>query len=300
MEKYMEEAIGWADRCKPKDARIPKVGAIIAIGDKVIGRGRRGSGEQGDDDHAELEAINEVEDRRQLPEATLYTTLEPCTPEVRTEGLKCCTELILRYKFQKVFIGTLDPNQGVTGKGLLRLQENNVDVELFPHALAQKIRAINVDFIRSQQMLGATFLAPKNRDVLPTTTTRGRHTIRIRCNNPPTDKDYLFLSRNGLYWPQPGPFRPVALNEWEIDAHFGTTGEHGLHIGSANELGKILIDYYRSVIRSNLQRYDTITKTYKLDYRQYVALLGGDYFGIPMAGLGKGLLAECSVVVKLT
>ncbi len=42
--ELMREAIDWADGCKPKYDHIPKVGAIIAIGRKVIGRVVAGRG----------------------------------------------------------------------------------------------------------------------------------------------------------------------------------------------------------------------------------------------------------------
>ena len=41
-DKFMNEAIEWAAGCNPIKDAIPKVGAIIAIGSEVIGRGRRG------------------------------------------------------------------------------------------------------------------------------------------------------------------------------------------------------------------------------------------------------------------
>ena len=44
--KFMEMAIKWADGCHPIKESIPKVGAIIAVGQQVIGRGRRGTGEE--------------------------------------------------------------------------------------------------------------------------------------------------------------------------------------------------------------------------------------------------------------
>src|SRR5271165_7413050 len=108
----MNKAIALSEKCEPTADRIPRVGAVIAISKTVIGRGHRGTGKAGDDDHAELVAINKVDDKTQLPEATLYTTLEPCTKEVRTEPLNCCTELITQHGIKKVFIGILDPNQG--------------------------------------------------------------------------------------------------------------------------------------------------------------------------------------------
>jgi pyrimidine deaminase RibD-like protein len=48
--------------------------------------------------------------------------------------------LIIQYQIRQVFVGVLDPNQGVTGKGLLRLQEAGVEVALFPHDLCKEIR----------------------------------------------------------------------------------------------------------------------------------------------------------------
>ena len=160
--KFMKLAIVWAGGCQPIKKSIPKVGAIIAVGDVAIGRGRRDTGEVGDDDHAEVNALKKVEDKSLLTKATLYTTLEPCTIHVRSNPLDCCTEQILQHKINRVFVGILDPNQGVTGKGLLRLQDAGVDVVLFPHELSQQIRVQNRDFILSQQSLTATILAPKN------------------------------------------------------------------------------------------------------------------------------------------
>jgi pyrimidine deaminase RibD-like protein len=117
-QKHMGEAIALADQCLPIADRIPKVGAVIAIGETVIGKGHRGTGEPTDDDHAEKMALDGVVERKQLPTATLYTTLEPCTPDVRSKPLTCSTELIAHAEIKRVFIGILDPNQGVRGKGL--------------------------------------------------------------------------------------------------------------------------------------------------------------------------------------
>ena len=119
-EELMAEAIFLSEQCKPVADRIPRVGAVIAVGGVIIGQGRRG--DRDSDDHAEKVALAGVANRKQLPGATVYTTLEPCTKEVRSDGENCCTELIKDAKVKKVFIGILDPNQGVRGKGFWEFQ----------------------------------------------------------------------------------------------------------------------------------------------------------------------------------
>jgi pyrimidine deaminase RibD-like protein len=55
---------------------------------------------------------------------------------------------LVRAKVKKVYVGILDPNQGVCGKGVLELQDHNIEVELFPPVLAQQIRIQNDPFIQ--------------------------------------------------------------------------------------------------------------------------------------------------------
>ena len=297
MEKYevdfMEEAITWADGCRPIKESIPKVGAVIAVGKDVLDRGRRGTGVEGDDKHAELDAIDKVKDKSRLTEATLYTTLEPCTARVRTKPLESCTEQIQQYQIKRVFVGILDPNQGVTGKGLWRLQDSGVEVVLFPHELSRKVRAQNVAFIRSQQTLGATIVSPINGEELRTYESGGKCSIRFKCLNPPGPDTYLFDYQGGLYWPQPGPFREIESGVWEIDANIGSTGKHSLQLVTADSLGTALIRYYRKVVDLNRNRRASLRD--KID----MSLLGGDYPGIEMNGLPKGLRFEAAVNVTV-
>ncbi len=296
--KLMNEAIDWADKCSPSKESIPKVGAVIAIGDTVIGRGRRGTGIEGDDDHAEHVALKGVKDRTQLPKATLYTTLEPCTPEVRTRGLECCTELILQNEIRKVFVGILDPNQGVTGKGLWKLQHRGVEVALFPHDLAMKIRSQNAAFIRSQETLGATIISPKNGDSLKIYETGKdcKQTIRVKCINEPGTNNYLLIFHGGLCWPQPGLFQPAGERIWEIDAYFGSTGDHMLYLVTANNLGRTLVDYYQKVVESNRE----LRKKLRVkEFHGAIELLSSDYTGIQMNGLPKGFQREASLALTI-
>jgi diaminohydroxyphosphoribosylaminopyrimidine deaminase/5-amino-6-(5-phosphoribosylamino)uracil reductase len=102
------------------------VGAVLVHEDRIIGEGwhKRFGGP-----HAEVEAIASVKegDRHLIERATLFVTLEPCCHFGKTPP---CTELILSKNIKKVVIGTSDPNPLVEGKGLSRLAEQGVEIEL--------------------------------------------------------------------------------------------------------------------------------------------------------------------------
>lgn len=291
--RFMREAITWASACHPKKSSIPKVGAIIAVREKVLGRGRRGTGEMGDDQHAEFNALGQIADKSALAGATLYTTLEPCTPPVRSKPLESCTELILQHEIGKVFVGMLDPNQGVTGKGLWRLQDAGVEVALFPHGLSQEVRAQNAAFIRSQQTLCAAIISPRDGDELRTYESGGKYAVRFKSSNPPGSNTYLLIYRGGSYWPASGPFREVEPGVWEIDAQFGSTGDHVLQLVTAGDLAEALVRYYRKITAQNVNRRE------KLRGKVDASALGGDYPGIEMNGLPKGFQLEASVAVTV-
>lgn len=299
---HMEEAITWAKDCKPCRPDIPMVGAIIAIGKKVIGRGRRGTGKEGDDDHAEMKAIAEVEDRSMLARATIYTTLEPCTPEVRSRPYHCCTELIRQAGANKVFIGILDPNQGVRGKGLWELQDRGIEVELFPPELAKEVRVLNNAFIVSQRQLGLEITSPLHGESLPTYKTQGAWAIKGKYVNPPgQDVFALVVGPSGHFAPQPHPLEQDGDGKnWKTTVYFGRTGQHTIYIVKANDLGVALVNYYRKVIRSNEDRMKKIRGMLKVtgdEEERFLRQLPGIYQAIEMNRLPKGLEVQDRIEV---
>ena len=179
----------------------------------------------------------------------------------------------------------------------MRLQEAGIEVVLFPHDLSKQIRAINAPFIRSQQTLCAIIVSPTTGEVLRTYDSHGKHPVRFKCRNPPGPNTYLLIYTNGSYWPQPGPFRQIEQGLWEIDAYFGTTGEFALHLVTSGELGNGLVRYYRKVVQQNRDRRERLRQ--KLRGELDLAILGGDYPGIEMNALPKGLQLEASVAVKV-
>ncbi len=290
----MKRAIAELEKCNPADPkRIPKVGAVIAIGDKVVAAAYRG-----EHDHAEKLAIDQLDPRRDLSKATVYTTLEPCTHGVRRKAGDSCTDRLVRMQVKKVMIGILDPNQGVCGKGLLQLQEAKIEVELFPHDLAQRIRQLNDQFIQAQKALGIRITSPENGAEFRGTNCRVRGTFI----NPPGDNVIAITYIGGQWWPQLSPVRviPERDNEWEVDINFGIPQPHKVYIVRANELGMELVDYFRKMV---FERDRAILKTaavFRLDLERVRQVIAPVYRSIAMPTLPKGLDEEDCVEVNVT
>lgn len=139
MEMFMKRALELAAQGMGNVAPNPLVGCVITYDDRIIGEGfhQRYGGA-----HAEVNAINSVEDKSLLGISTLYVTLEPCNHQGLTPA---CTELIIANKIPKVVIATVDPNLLVSGKGIERLSEAGIQVEL--GLLEEEARWMNRRFV---------------------------------------------------------------------------------------------------------------------------------------------------------
>ncbi|MDR6846615.1 diaminohydroxyphosphoribosylaminopyrimidine deaminase/5-amino-6-(5-phosphoribosylamino)uracil reductase [Flavobacterium granuli] len=102
----------------------PMVGSVIVYEGKIIGEGwHKKSGEP----HAEVNAVNSVQDKSLLKKATIYVSLEPCSHFGKTPP---CCDLIIKNKIPNVVIGTVDPNIMVAGNGIKKLIEAGVHVTI--------------------------------------------------------------------------------------------------------------------------------------------------------------------------
>lgn len=297
---HMIQAVELAKACRPSSERIPKVGAVIAIGDVVVGSGQRDEGNE-KDEHAEYNALQAVHDPSQLYKATIYTTLEPCTSDVRSRGPKACTELILNSGIKRAFIGILDPNQGVTGKGLWRLQTANVEVELFPPDLASQIRSINDAFIYVQQSYGIHIDFPKNGEKFSLSKTKKTLSINGTSENPLGPDVYAICRFGNQWWPQPSNFS-LQGGRWETTVWVTAHGIYDLYIVKANHLGSALIDYYQKIIAENRRRVEVVTEVmsaHGLQPSEIIDRFPGIYPGIKISGLPKGLEILDQVSVEM-
>lgn len=115
----MREALRLARRGRGRTHPNPRVGAVVAVGDRVVGRGyHRAPGRP----HAETEALREAGPMARG--ATLYVTLEPCRHQGRTPP---CTDQILAAGVARVVIAVRDPHP-LAGGGAAVLAAGGVEV----------------------------------------------------------------------------------------------------------------------------------------------------------------------------
>ena len=142
-EHYMARCIQIAQNGLGSTYPNPFVGSIIVHEGKIIGEGY--TSKYGGP-HAEVNAVNSVQDQSVLKDSTLYVTLEPCSHYGKTPP---CCDLVIQKGFKRVVIGTLDPFAAVNGQGYLRLLENGIDVTL--GVLEAECKELNRRFITFHQ-----------------------------------------------------------------------------------------------------------------------------------------------------
>ena len=121
-EKYISRCIELGKLGIGNTYPNPSVGCCIVFDDKIIGEGYTS---KAGGNHAEVNAINSVEDKSLLKLSTIYVTLEPCCHHGKTPP---CVDKIIASGMKKVVIGIKDPNPLVCGKGIEKLKENGIEV----------------------------------------------------------------------------------------------------------------------------------------------------------------------------
>ena len=104
--KCMKLALSLARKGFPSSN--PRVGAVLAKNGRILGKGYH---KRAGMPHAEIEAIRDA-GRKELKDATLYVTLEPCSHFGRTPP---CTEAIINAEISRVVAAAKDPNPWIKG-----------------------------------------------------------------------------------------------------------------------------------------------------------------------------------------
>lgn len=142
-EYWMQEAIKEARKAEAI-GEVP-IGAIIVLGDEIVGRGHnlRESIRDGTA-HAEMIAIREASqtlDAWRLLHCRLYVTLEPCP---------MCSGAIVQCRIPHVIYGAADPKAGCAGTLMNLLQEPrfNHRTEVTSGVLREECASLLTEFFR--------------------------------------------------------------------------------------------------------------------------------------------------------
>lgn len=124
----MRRAIGVASAVRASTSPNPWVGAVVDPGCY------EGATQPPGGPHAEIVALEAAGDAARG--ATLVVTLEPCAHHGRTPP---CVDAIIEAGVARVVVGIEDPDPNVRGRGIARLREAGIDVEV--GVLADEVRA---------------------------------------------------------------------------------------------------------------------------------------------------------------
>jgi diaminohydroxyphosphoribosylaminopyrimidine deaminase/5-amino-6-(5-phosphoribosylamino)uracil reductase len=137
---FMRQALALAEGALYVPSPNPRVGCVLVRDAKVIGAGatqRVGS------HHAEVMALKDMAARgNDASGATMYITLEPCSHHGRTPP---CVDAIIAARPTRVVFAHFDPNPSVAGRGMRRLREAGIVVDV--GICADEALAINPGFV---------------------------------------------------------------------------------------------------------------------------------------------------------
>ncbi|MEA2681749.1 MAG: diaminohydroxyphosphoribosylaminopyrimidine deaminase [Chloroflexota bacterium] len=136
----MNRAIRLAARARHSTSPNPMVGAVVVRAGKVVGEGYhlRAGGP-----HAEIVALRRAGEAARG--ATMFVSLEPCVHMGRTAP---CADAIVAAGLARVVVAHRDPYAAVSGRGIRRLRDAGIEVEVGDGEAAA--RALNVGWLRAQ------------------------------------------------------------------------------------------------------------------------------------------------------
>ena len=137
----MQKAIELAKRGANTTTPNPNVGCVLVKDGQIIGEGfHRQAGQP----HAEINALTHArENSFDVDGASAYVTLEPCSHVGKTPP---CADALIQAGIAEVIIGSRDPNQQVSGRGVKKLREAGIRVS--EGLLREQCDALNLGFFK--------------------------------------------------------------------------------------------------------------------------------------------------------
>ena len=137
-ERFMQRALNLAVKALGRTSPNPLVGCVIVKDGQVVGEGYH---HKAGTPHAEVHALSAAGE--QACDATAYVTLEPCSHFGRTPP---CADALIQARIKRVVVAMEDPNPLVAGRGITRLREAGIQVDV--GVLFDKASLINEVFVK--------------------------------------------------------------------------------------------------------------------------------------------------------
>ncbi len=134
----MRKCLQLADRGRLYVSPNPMVGCVIVKEGKIIGEGYH---QEFGGPHAEVNAIRSAIST--VEGAEVYVNLEPCSYFGKTPP---CVDLLIEKRVKKVYAAMLDPNPLVSGKGVQRLRDAGIEVDV--GLLGNESMKLNEKFVK--------------------------------------------------------------------------------------------------------------------------------------------------------
>tara|TARA_E500000331_G_scaffold336085_1_gene362832 strand:+ start:14 stop:1147 length:1134 start_codon:yes stop_codon:yes gene_type:complete len=142
---WMRVALALARRGLGQVAPNPAVGCVLVQydheGGRVVGRGWT---QPGGRPHAETEAIGRA--GKESLGSVAYVTLEPCAHQGHTDP---CADALISAGIKRAVVATLDPDERVSGKGILRMKRAGIQVDL--GCCNRQARQLNAGFLATRE-----------------------------------------------------------------------------------------------------------------------------------------------------
>src|ERR1700730_10713454 len=134
----MTRALALAERGLETTHPNPRVGCVIAKGERIIAEGWH---ERAGEAHAEVAALRAA--KEPVAGATAYVTLEPCSHYGRTPP---CVNALIEARIARVVFAVQDPNPSVSGQGADALLRAGITVEA--GLLEAEATELNIGFMK--------------------------------------------------------------------------------------------------------------------------------------------------------
>src|SRR3569833_70936 len=134
----MTRALALAERGLETTHPNPRVGCVIAKGDRIIGEGYH---ERAGEPHAEVMALRSA--KEPVAGATAYVTLEPCSHHGRPPP---CVNALIEARIARVVFAVQDPNPRVSGQGADALLRAGSTVEA--GLMQNEATELNIGFMK--------------------------------------------------------------------------------------------------------------------------------------------------------